>query len=125
MLSLSLGALICLAQLLAGMSLGLFFGGRNSGWAIAGLTLFGLFSAPLTIWAQTLRMQIIPEPLRGRTFALLRTLMQGTNPLGGVLAGLILPLLGLPAIIGLSAILIGAPGLLGYRVKALHAIGRD
>lgn len=124
-LSLSLGTLICLAQLLAGMSLGLFWGGRNMGWAIAGLTLFGMFSAPLTIWAQTLRMQIIPEPLRGRTFALLRTLMQGTNPLGGVLAGLILPLLGLPTIIGLSAILIGAPGLLGYRVKALRAMGRN
>ncbi len=50
---------------------------------LVSLTLFGLFSAPLTIWAQTLRMQIIPESLRGRTFALLRTLMQSANPIGG------------------------------------------
>ncbi|HXV42139.1 MAG TPA: hypothetical protein VEC96_03705 [Anaerolineae bacterium] len=68
-----------------------------------------------------MRMQIIPEPLRGRTFALLRTLMQRTNPLGGVMAGLLLPLVGLPALIALSASLIGVPGLLGYRVRALRA----
>jgi MFS family permease len=118
-LPLSLGRLICLAQVLSGLSLGLLLRSSQPGWASAGLALFGLFSAPLTIWAQTLRMRIIPEPLRGRTFALLRTLMQGANPLGGMLAGLLLPLLGLPALIGLSAILVGGPGLLGYRVKAL------
>ena len=37
------------------------------------LGLLGFFSAPLTIWAQTLRMKVIPNPLRGRTFALPRT----------------------------------------------------
>jgi len=36
------------------------------------LALFGAFGAQLTIWAQTLRMQIIQERLRGRAFALLR-----------------------------------------------------
>ncbi|HEX9925155.1 MAG TPA: MFS transporter, partial [Anaerolineae bacterium] len=119
-LSLSLGLLICLGQFLAGIALGLLLLGQSLWGTAAGLTLFGLFSAPLTIWAQTLRMQIIPEPLRGRTFALLRMLMQGTNPLGGVMAGLLLPSLGLPALIGLSALLVGGPGLIGHRLKELR-----
>jgi hypothetical protein len=42
--------------------------GPSVWWTIIGLALLGLFSAPLTIWAQTLRMQIIPEQLRGRAF---------------------------------------------------------
>jgi MFS family permease len=118
--ALSLGTLICLAQFLAGVALSLLLLSQNIGWVILSLILFGLFHAPLTIWAQTLRMQIIPEALRGRTFALLRTLMQGTNPVGGILAGFLLPILGIPAMIGLSAMLIGIPGLFGYRVKDLR-----
>jgi hypothetical protein len=82
--------------------------------------LWGGFSAPLTIWAQTLRMKIIPAALRGRTFALLRTIMQGGNPIGGALGGLLLPLLGVPAMILLSALLISIPGVIGYGVKALR-----
>ena len=119
-LPLSLGTLICLAQVLSGLSLGLVLLGPNLWWTIVGLALLGLFSAPLTIWAQTLRMQIIPEQLRGRTFALLRTLMQSSGPLASAGAGVLLSSLGIPAMIGLSALLIGAPGLLGYGVKQLR-----
>jgi MFS family permease len=122
-LPLTLGTLICLAQFLTGASLTLLFLGRSSWLSIASLTLFGLFIAPLTIWAQTLRMQIIPEALRGRTFALLRTLMQGANPFGGVMSGMLLPILGLPGMIGLSALIISIPGLLGYRVIDLRRSG--
>jgi MFS family permease len=122
-LALSLGRLICLAQFLAGAALSLLLLGQNIAWVIFGLSLFGLFHAPLTIWAQTLRMQIIPEGLRGRTFALLRTLMQGASPLGGMLAGFLLPIVGIPAMIGLSAMLIALPGLVGYRVKELRTSG--
>jgi MFS family permease len=118
--SLSLGVLICLAQFLAGVSLGLLFLKQETSWVTVSLTLFGLFSAPLTIWAQTLRMQIIPETLRGRSFALLRTLMQSTNPVGGVIAGFLLPVVGIPAMISLSVVLIGTPGLLGYSVRDLR-----
>jgi hypothetical protein len=89
----------------------------------ASLALFGLFSAPLTIWAQTLRMQIIPEHLRGRSFALLRMLMQSGNPIGGALAGGLLPLVGMMAMIGLSGLLVGTPGLIGYSVKPLSLAG--
>jgi MFS family permease len=123
-LPLALGALICLAQVLAGVSLGSVLAGRSA-WAVgAGLALFGVFSSPLTIWAQTLRMQIIPERLRGRSFALLRMLMQSGNPIGGAAAGILLPTLGLPAMILLSAVVVGVPGLLGAQVRALRQAGQ-
>ncbi len=119
-----LGILICLAQLLSGLSLTLLLVGQAIGWplggALAGLTLLGAFSAPLTIWAQTLRMRIIPEPLRGRTFALLRTLMQGAGPLASAAAGFLLPLVGATSLLGASAALIGIPGLVGTQVRALR-----
>lgn len=119
-LSASLGALICLAQFLAGLSISLLLTGQAVVWSLLGLALFGFFSAPLTIWAQTLRMQIIPEALRGRTFALLRTLMQGASPLGGLLGGFLLPLLGLPLMIVFSVMIIAIPGPLGYNVEDLR-----
>jgi MFS family permease len=125
-LPLTLGTRICLSQLLAGCGLGLLVvaqlagGGSALGWALASLALLGVFSAPLTIWAQTLRMRIIPERLRGRAFALLRTLMQGSGPLASALGGVLLPILGLTALIALSAAAVGAPGLAGYQVRALR-----
>jgi predicted MFS family arabinose efflux permease len=118
--SISLGALICLAQFLAGLSISLLLADNAVVWPLFSLALFGFFSAPLTIWAQTLRMQIIPEALRGRTFALLRTLMQGANPLGGLLGGFMLPLLGVPSMIVFSIVIIALPGPLGYNVKDLR-----
>ena len=122
-LPLSLGTLICLAQALSGASLGLVLAGRNA-WVVGlALALFGAFSSPLTIWAQTLRMQIIPERLRGRSFALLRMLMQSGNPIGGAIAGVLLPALGIAAMIGLSGIVVGLPGLIGYRVRELRLAG--
>ena len=100
----SLSVLICLAQALAGAALGIVLIGPSVWSAALGLALCGAFSAPLTIWPQTLRMQIIPEQLRGRMFALLRTLMQSGNPLGGAIAGLLLPMLGMMVMIALSAV---------------------
>jgi MFS family permease len=119
------GTLICLAQTLSGVALG---GVLLSGspWQVGlALGVFGACSAPLTIWAQTLRMQIIPERLRGRTFALLRMLMQSGNPIGGALAGALLPTLGIAGLVGISALAVGVPGLLGYRVKALRQAGSE
>ncbi len=124
---LSTGALICLAQGLSGLALLPLLLGRTLPLAVVSLALLGVCSAPLTIWAQSLRMRIIPPDLRGRTFALLRTMMQGTVPLAGVAAGLLLPIVGIPAMIGLSALLIGLPGPLGYQVRDLRrpATGDD
>jgi hypothetical protein len=79
--------------------------------------------APLTIWAQTLRMQIIPEALRGRTFALLRMLMQGAGPVGGALGGLLVPALGVSLMTLLAGLTTGTPGLLGLQSRALREAG--
>lgn len=122
-LPLSLGVLICIAQMLSGISLSILLLGPSTWWTITGLALLGAFSAPMTVWAQTLRMQIIPEQLRGRTFALLRTLMQSSGPLASAGAGVLLLAVGIPTMIGLSAILIGVPGVLGYGVKQLRLKG--
>jgi MFS family permease len=124
-LKMGLGARIALAQILSGLSLTLLLMG-SSFWAVAsGLFLLGFFSAPLTIWAQTLRMQIIPVGMRGRTFALLRTLMQGATPLGGALAGFLLPVTGMQMMIGLSSLVIGGPGLAGTQIKELMKAGGE
>jgi MFS family permease len=56
----------------------------------AGFFAVGLLSAPMTVWAQSLRMRRIPPALHGRAFAVLRTLMQATPPLG---TALVTPLL--------------------------------
>ena len=118
-MNLRLGVRIALAQMLSGLSLALLVL-QASFWAAAsGLFLLGFFSAPLTIWAQTLRMRIIPVEMRGRTFALLRTLMQGATPLGGALAGFLLPVIGMQLMIGLSSVVISAPGLVGMQVSEL------
>jgi MFS family permease len=118
---LPLGASICVSQMLAGAVLLIVLATRNIVGAMVGLALYGLCSAPLTIWAQTLRMRIIPERLRGRAFALLRTLMQSGTPIGGALGGILLPLIGIPAMIALSACIVGAPGLVGVQVRELRA----
>jgi predicted MFS family arabinose efflux permease len=121
----SFGTAICLTQIFAGASVGIFLIAPSRLLAIASVSLYGLFSAPMTIWAQTLRMRIIPPALRGRTFALLRMLMQSGNPVGGAAAGLALPLLGLPVTVALSALFISVPAMLGSRVRALRSDGRS
>ncbi len=118
---LPLGLLICLSQGFSGVALLILLPSMTVPMAVVSLMLFGAFSAPLTIWAQTLRMRVIPEALRGRTFSLLRTFMQATSPLGGIVGGVLLSILSLPIVIGFSALLIGFPGLVGYFVVELRA----
>jgi MFS family permease len=123
-LPIAAGTMIALAQLFSGVVLILPMMAFNV-WAMGiALFLLGFFSSPLTILAQTLRMQVIPDQLRGRTFALLRTLIQGSTPLGGVIAGTALPLIGMLPMIGLSALLVGGPGLAGLAVPELRAAGQ-
>jgi MFS family permease len=91
------------------------------GWlAGVGLLISGAASGPLTIWAQTLRMQIIPPHLRGRTFALLRTLMQGGRPVGGIIGGVALPVIGMSALLFLAASIMGGPGIAGLSSRHLR-----
>lgn len=65
-------------------------------------------------------MKIIPEALRGRTFAFLRMLMMSGIPIGGMLAGAILSIIGIPAMVGLSAFVVAFPGSLGLGVRELR-----
>lgn len=116
----SLGAMIAGSQLLAGGALTLLLISHAYGWVFLVFVLFGVLHSPLTIWAQSLRMQIIPIELRGRTFALLRTLMQAASPLGGLVSGFVLPAVGIPAMIAGSSAAIGIPGFLGLRVDELR-----
>lgn len=119
------GRRICVAQILAGLSLALALAGPSM-WATApALLLLGFFSAPMTAWAQTLRMKVIPPALRGRTFALLRTLMQASSPAFSAIGGGLFGVLGLRALIGMSVGLVTAPGLVGTRVPALFGARAD
>lgn len=91
----SLPRSIVVAQLAAGsLVLGLI---ANSALvATAVLFAFGVCTAPMTAWAQTLRMTAVRPEHRGRLFALLRTAMQATPPLGAGLAAAVLSR-GIPA----------------------------
>jgi MFS family permease len=116
-----LGRLIFSCQVLSGAALSFMLFVQTT--LVAGVALFflGLFSAPLTAWAQTLRMKVIPAEMRGRAFALLRTMMQSAQPAGSGVAGLVLPWAGLVRLVGATAGLIGIPGLLGSQVKELRS----
>ena len=83
------------------------------------LFVWGATSASLTAWAQTIRMRLIPPDLRGRVFALLRTSMQSTRPLGAVAAGLLLTGGDLTTAIVLVVLMFVVPGLIGIWLPAL------
>lgn len=119
----SLGAMICVAQFSAGASLLIPYLSRSVPGTVIGLVVFGICSAPMTIWAQTLRMRIIPEAMRGRTFALLRMIMQGGNPIGGALGGLLAGVVAIPSLIVTSAVLIMSPAVVGFNVRELREAG--
>jgi hypothetical protein len=64
---------------------------------------------------------ITDEPLRGRTFALLRTLSRSSVPVANAGGGALLLVLATPAVIGFSAVLVGIPGVFGYGVRQLRS----
>lgn len=83
------------------------------------LFVWGATSASLTAWAQTIRMRLIPPDLRGRVFALLRTSMQSTRPLGAIAAGLLLTGGDLTIAIALVVLMFVLPGFIGIWLPAL------
>jgi MFS family permease len=112
-----LGRSIAAAQTLGGMALlGLAAVPGLPGTLVV-LAVAGFLSSPLTIWAQTIRMGLIPEELRGRVFGLLRTAMQSTPPLGAAIAGL---LLGGGVGIGTVAVVLALCGLVPGVVGLVH-----
>lgn len=115
----SLGRSIAVSQALGGAALLVLVLRPGLGASIATMGAAGLLGAPLTIWAQTIRMRLIPEELRGRVFGLLRTLIQSTLPIGGALAGLLLAGPGLGPTIVLVVTLMSVPGIVGLVIPAL------
>ena len=83
------------------------------------LFVWGSLSSSLTPWAQTIRMRLIPPEMRGRVFALLRTSMQSTRPIGAVFAGLLLTGGDLSIAIVAMALLFAVPGFIGIWLPAL------
>lgn len=84
---------------------------------IIAMTALGFVSAPMTAWAQTLRMREAPAAMHGRLFALLRTAMQATPPIGAaaaaglghlgpvVLTGCVAGAMGVPVLAGAADVL--------------------
>jgi predicted MFS family arabinose efflux permease len=83
------------------------------------LFVWGSLSSSLTPWAQTIRMRLIPPEMRGRVFALLRTSMQSTRPIGSVAAGLLLSHGDLTIAILAIGLLFVVPGFIGTWLPAL------
>jgi len=94
---------------------------RSTAVTVAALVVLGMCSAPMTAWAQSLRMRLVPPEVHGRLFALLRTAMQATLPAGAALAALVIgrgavvTVVAIAAIIGVPALvlardLLGTPG---------------
>ena len=114
-----LGRSIAWALLSSGLLL-LLWALRPGALALAAiLFVWGSLSSSLTPWAQTIRMRLIPAEMRGRVFALLRTSMQSTRPIGAVVAGFLLARGDLSVAILAMALLFGLPGLVGTWLPAL------
>lgn len=122
-----LGRSIGGATVLTGLAMSLLLVEPPLAGVVAILVLAGLLASSLTAWAQTIRMRLIPPELRGRVFALLRTLMQSTPPIGAVLGGTLLARGELIATIASMAGIIAIPGAIGLLLPALgrQATGED
>ncbi|MFE7836234.1 MFS transporter [Streptomyces sp. NPDC057474] len=97
----------------AGAALGFLAVLAASQPVVVGIGYFcvGLLSAPMTVWAQSLRMRRIPPEMHGRAFAALRTLMQGTSPVGSAIAAPLLLHGGIGWTAAVMVALAGLPGL--------------
>jgi hypothetical protein len=115
-----LGRAIAATQLATGLAAcGLLLRPQLVGACVC-LALVGAFSAPMTIWAQTLRMRLVPPALRGHVFALLRTTMQAGAPVGGAIGGVAVTG-GIGLASALTGFWLGAPGVAGLTAPSLSA----
>jgi predicted MFS family arabinose efflux permease len=115
----TLGRSIAAAELLGGLA---FMGLLAIPQLLGTLAVLGsafLLLSPLTIWAQTIRMRLIPSQMRGRVFSMLRTLMQSAPPIGAIIGAGVLTSAGIPATILIVALTIAIPGAIGLVHPAL------
>jgi MFS family permease len=106
----SLRASIVTAQITAAV-LVLLLTVRSTAVTVAALVAMGICTAPMTAWAQSLRMRLAPPGAHGRLFALLRTAMQATPPAGAALAAVTLTHGTLAVVIAVAAVM-GLPALI-------------
>lgn len=107
-----LGRAIAVSELAAGLSYAGLAGRPSLVPAVLVFAGGAFFLGPLTVWAQTIRMRLVPADLRGRTFGLLRTVMQSAPPLGALLAAPLLHVGGWAGVGVGVALLVGAPAVL-------------
>lgn len=119
---LPLGRSIAAGTTLTGVALSLLLIRPPLAGTVVVLVAAGLCASSLTAWAQTIRMRLIPPHLRGRVFALLRTLMQSTPPIGAITGGALLALGHVTPAIAVMAGVMAVPGLVGL---VLPALGRS
>jgi predicted MFS family arabinose efflux permease len=106
-----LPASIIAAQIIAALMASLFLV-RSTAVTVAALVAIGMCASPMTAWAQSLRMRLVPPQAHGRLFALLRTTMQATPPAGAALAavtlghGTAVTVIAIAATMGLPAVLL-------------------
>jgi predicted MFS family arabinose efflux permease len=86
----------------------------------AALLAAGVLASPLTVWAQTIRMRVIPPELRGRVFGMIRTLIQSTPPIGAAVAGAIVAGPGVGAVAAVMSAVVSASGVAGLWSRALR-----
>jgi predicted MFS family arabinose efflux permease len=110
---LPLGRSVAVTQLMAGLAVLALVLEPPLELALVALALHGFFSAPLSIWAQTIRMAVIPAELRGRVFALIRTTIQATEPVGGAIGGVVVGAAGFVPAIWMIAATKAVPGAVG------------
>jgi MFS family permease len=107
-----LPASISAAQIAAAVIAGLLVI-HSAAVTVVALVALGMCSAPMTAWAQSLRMRLVPPEAHGRLFALLRTVMQATPPAGAGLAaltlgrGTLVTVAAIAATMGLPAVCLG------------------
>jgi predicted MFS family arabinose efflux permease len=114
-----LGRSIAVCEIAAGLVYSLLAAKLTLILAFLVFAVASLFLGPLTVWAQTIRMRVIPADLRGRIFGLLRTAMQATPPLGALLAAPLLALGGMRTVAAVLAALLVIPAVTALAVGAL------
>jgi MFS family permease len=116
----TLGRSIAVAQVAGGVAFLGLAAAPSLAAAMAVLVVAGVLMSPMTIWAQTVRMRVIPPDMRGRVFGLLRTLMQSTPPLGGAIsAAMLAGGRGIEPVVVLTTIVMAVPGAVGLVSPAL------
>jgi MFS family permease len=117
-----LGRSIAAAATVSGLILGLMVLRPGLLLTLVILGASGFTESSLTPWAQTIRMRLIPPALRGRVFALLRTAMQSTRPIGAVAGGMLLAGGDVTPALALISLLVLVPGALGLVAPALGPV---